>query len=78
MKSFIISVFILVVLAVAGGCAREQETAQGTYIDVTPAEARELIDENPDIVIIDVSPNYDQGHLPSEDRAPFPELPLIY
>jgi adenylyltransferase/sulfurtransferase len=37
---------------------------QITYIDVSPAEAKTLIDENPDLVIIDVSPHYDQGHLP--------------
>jgi adenylyltransferase/sulfurtransferase len=34
------------------------------YTDVTPAEAKKLIDENPDLIIIDVSPNYAQGHLP--------------
>lgn len=35
-----------------------------TYIDVTPAEAKKMIDENPDLIIIDVSPKYDEGHLP--------------
>ena len=34
------------------------------YMDVTPKEAKALIDENPELVIIDVSPSYDQGHLP--------------
>jgi rhodanese-related sulfurtransferase len=34
------------------------------YKDVTPAEAKELIDTTSDLVIIDVSPNYDAGHLP--------------
>ncbi|OPY39305.1 MAG: molybdopterin biosynthesis protein MoeB [Methanoregula sp. PtaU1.Bin051] len=32
-------------------------------MDVTPAEAKSLIDNNPDLIIIDVSPNYAQGHL---------------
>jgi rhodanese-related sulfurtransferase len=63
-KNCLIAGIILVTLAVVGGCAQEQGPAQGTYIDVTPAEAKELIDGNPDIIIIDVSPNYDQGHLP--------------
>ena len=35
-----------------------------SYIDVTPQEAKKLIDENPGLIIIDVSPNYDNGHLP--------------
>lgn len=35
-----------------------------TYQDLTPAEAKELIDNTPDLIIIDVSPNYDEGHLP--------------
>ncbi len=34
------------------------------YIDVTPAEAKALIEKTPDIVIIDVSPAYARGHLP--------------
>lgn len=35
-----------------------------TYIDVTPMEAKELIDSTEDIIIIDVSPYYAQGHIP--------------
>ncbi len=34
------------------------------YTDVTPAEAKELIDTNPNLVVIDVSPHYAEGHLP--------------
>ena len=34
------------------------------YIDVTPDEALQLIRDNPDLVIIDVSPLYDESHLP--------------
>jgi rhodanese-related sulfurtransferase len=36
----------------------------GKYTDLTPAQAKDLIDNNPDLIIIDVSPNYAQGHLP--------------
>ncbi len=35
-----------------------------TYTDVTPQEAQDLINDNPDLVILDVSPSYAQGHLP--------------
>lgn len=51
--------------------AQENEAAQEEnmiedvdYIDITPGEAKEMIETNPDLVIIDVSPKYDEGHLP--------------
>jgi len=34
------------------------------YVDVTALEAKKLIDENPDLIIIDVSPKYKEGHIP--------------
>ena len=34
------------------------------YIDVTPEEAAKLIETYPDLVIIDVSPKWEQGHIP--------------
>ena len=34
------------------------------YIDLTPEEAKMLIDSTPDLVIVDVSPKYAEGHLP--------------
>ena len=34
------------------------------YIDVTPEEAMKLIESTPNLVIIDVSPKYEQGHIP--------------
>jgi rhodanese-related sulfurtransferase len=38
--------------------------AEMEFIDVGPRKAKELIDQNPELVIIDVSPNYAEGHLP--------------
>ena len=38
--------------------------APGTYLDLSPVEAKAVIDANPDLIIIDVSPLYDNGHLP--------------
>jgi len=37
---------------------------ENTYADLTPAEAKQMIDGNPDLVVIDVSPDYENGHLP--------------
>lgn len=41
-----------------------QELTPGTCTGVNSAEAKELIDKNPDMVIIDVSIHYADGHLP--------------
>ena len=40
------------------------EEEMSGYMDVTPEEAKKLIDENPDLIILDVSPKYDEGHIP--------------
>ncbi len=40
------------------------------YIDVSPTEAKKLIDENPNMIIIDVSPVYADGHLPGAVNYP--------
>jgi len=60
---FIIGMLLLLSLVLAGCTTQEQGQTTG-YTDITAAEAKELIDTTPDLVIIDVSPNYDQGHIP--------------
>ena len=42
----------------------EATEEQSVYIDLEPADAKKLIDETSDLVIIDVSPHYAKGHLP--------------
>ena len=73
MKKYLIVGLAAVVLllgVIVAACSQQPAVApQGTmnkmtYTDVTPAEAKKLIDENPGLVIIDVSPYYDNGHLP--------------
>ncbi len=38
--------------------------SEAGYIDLSPEEAKALIDTTPDLVIVDVSPKYAEGHLP--------------
>ncbi len=45
--------------------AKPAPESMGGYMDVTPQEAKALIDESPDLIIIDVSPAYADGHLPN-------------
>lgn len=35
-----------------------------SYMDISSMDAQELISNNPDLIIIDVSPSYNNGHLP--------------
>jgi rhodanese-related sulfurtransferase len=35
------------------------------YTDISVQAAKQLIDNTPELVIIDVSPKYDEGHLPN-------------
>ena len=39
-------------------------TSTAKYKDLTPAQAKELIEKTPDLIIVDVSPRYNEGHLP--------------
>ena len=48
----------------AQSAATPSQSMSDGYMDVSPQEAKMLIEENPDLVIIDVSPDYDNGHLP--------------
>lgn len=59
----VIGILLLVAVGVIASCNNGTDEPAG-YIDVTPAEAQDLINDNPDLIIIDVSPAYDQGHLP--------------
>jgi len=40
------------------------EPNEAEYMDVSAEEAKNLIDTNPDLIVIDVSPHYNEGHLP--------------
>lgn len=42
----------------------DQSSMMSDYVDISPQQAQQLINENPDLVIIDVSNRYDQGHIP--------------
>jgi rhodanese-related sulfurtransferase len=64
MRRFLLFLPLVLILFVIAGCASQQPESGNTYMDITPMEAKELIDTEPDLVIIDVSPNYAQGHLP--------------
>jgi rhodanese-related sulfurtransferase len=67
----VIAGFVLLGL-IAAACAAPAPAPATTvgYVDVTPAEAKALIEENPDLIVIDVSPVYARGHLPGAVNYP--------
>ncbi len=64
MKAKTLFVFMVAVLGLSLISAVSHSAGKDGYVDVTAAEAKELIEKTPGIVIIDVSPAYAKGHLP--------------
>ncbi|QSX09113.1 rhodanese-like domain-containing protein [Alkalibacter rhizosphaerae] len=61
-KNLFLGLLIAILVAVVvSGCSSESKPM---YVDISAKDAKELLDNNPDVVVIDVSPNYDQGHIP--------------
>ena len=62
----LVSVLLFVYFSQTGDTGEQDSMDENetTYIDVSPEEAKNLIDTNPDLIVIDVSPHYDEGHLP--------------
>ena len=59
----ICGIFLIGVIFITG-CTDQQQDGQIGYIDITAQEAKELIDTSPELIIIDFSPNYNNGHIP--------------
>ncbi len=36
-----------------------------SYMELTPEQAKQLIDTNPDVMVVDLSSRYSQGHIPA-------------
>lgn len=60
-KHVVILMVLMGISLLLVGCDSD---STNTYIDLSPSEAKELIDSTPDLIIIDVSPFYAQGHIP--------------
>ncbi|MBD3244481.1 MAG: hypothetical protein GF335_00625 [Candidatus Moranbacteria bacterium] len=42
----------------------QESTPETGYVDIGVEKAKEMIKEKSDLIIVDVSPKYDQGHIP--------------
>jgi rhodanese-related sulfurtransferase len=66
-KSVYVILAVLVMIIILSFILFQKENTENNstgYIDVSATEAKAIIDENPNLIIIDVSPNYAEGHLP--------------
>ena len=71
MNKIVVAAGIIVAIALVSGVLlyfnqplEMGEPNGAAYVDVSAEEAKNLIDTNPDLVVIDVSPHYNEGHLP--------------
>ena len=60
--------------SMVGATSSPSAAATGGYMDVSPAEAKDLIAAKKDLVIVDVSPYYAKGHLPGAISIPLATL----
>lgn len=76
---WIIVTFSILLVALLAGCSSDNEATQvqtptptspATYIDVSPEKSKELIDIKLNLVILDASPLYAQGHIPGAINHP--------
>lgn len=63
-KGIVICGILLIGIVLMSGCTDQQKNGEIGYIDVTAQGAKDLIDTKPELIIIDVSPYYDNGHIP--------------
>jgi rhodanese-related sulfurtransferase len=66
----LLAILVLASFVVACGDDDDDDDGPVGYTDVSAMEARALIDENEDLVIIDVSPYFDDGHVPGALNYP--------
>jgi len=89
MKKYPVFLLLIVIaLIVSTGCTQSTAPPAGSttpvptipdasasrYTDLTPAQAKDLIATEKDLVIVDVSPYYANGHLPGAISIPLATL----
>jgi len=70
------AVFFTIVAVVIAGFTYKQTTSGVSSLWITPQEAKQMLDETTDVVVIDLSSRfYDNGHLPGAINYPKCTIP---
>jgi rhodanese-related sulfurtransferase len=70
------AIFFTIVAVVMAGFTYKQTTSGVSPLWLTPQEAKEMLDETTDVVVIDLSRRfYDNGHLPGAVNLPTCAIP---
>ena len=79
-KVIAVAILAIMLMMVLAGCQQKTEMepvadmksestesmeTTTSYVDVTPMEAKELMETKEDLVVLDVSPKFADGHLPN-------------
>ncbi len=69
MKKLLILTAILMLL---GGCSAQENTAKGSYMQISQEEAKRIMEEESDYLIVDVrrEDEFAQGHIPGAVNIP--------
>lgn len=65
---------VIAVMALLFAVSCDENDSMGPsegYMDISPSEAQDLIDNNPNLIIIDVSNSWQNGHLPGAVNFPW-------
>jgi rhodanese-related sulfurtransferase len=63
LRVMVVGILVLA-LAMAAACTPGEQEEEVSYTDISATEAKQLIDDNGEVIVIDVSPVYSAGHLP--------------
>lgn len=76
MNKVIIGLIIVGVLSSLLGCASDNGNAEGSYKNIKPAEAKELLNSEKSAVLLDVrtQQEYNEGHIPNSLLIPLDGL----
>lgn len=63
-KGFIVIILIITIVLIAG-CSAKEKTPVSSYENITTEKAKEMMDNNTDIIILDVrtEEEYNEGHI---------------
>ena len=70
-KKLLMLILALVAMSFMVSCDDDPASPNESYADISASESKDLIDNNPDLIIIDVSGSWEEGHIPGAVNFPW-------